>query len=114
MERFRRPMAAAVLTGVVFAAFSFAIALGEPVRILLASLAMALLAGITTARLQRGKPLLPLWALLLLGAGGLILHTWVLVVQPQPTGFDWVAVAVVFAFPVLILFMAYHQWRSRA
>jgi hypothetical protein len=114
MKSFRHPMASAVFTGAVFAAFSFAIMLAEPVRILLGSLAMALLAGITTARLQRGKPLLPLWALLLLGVGALILHTRVFLIQQRPTGFDWLPVAVIFAFPVLVLFLAYQQWRSRA
>jgi hypothetical protein len=44
----------------------------------------------------------------------LILHTWVFLIQQRPTGFDWLPVAVIFAFPVLVLFLAYQQWRSRA
>jgi hypothetical protein len=114
MDRYRSPVISAMLAGVVFAALFFALDLGGPPRVLPASLAMALLAGITTARLQRGKPLLPLWALLLLGMGGLVLHSWVFLIQQQPAGVDWLPVAVIFAFPVLILLMAYRQWRSRA
>ena len=113
MEEFRRPFASAVLTGVVFAVFALAIDLADPLRILIGASAMALLAAWTTARQQRGRALLPLWALLLLGAGGLTIYTWAFLIQQRPTGFDWIPVIVVFAFPVLILFMAYQQWKSR-
>jgi hypothetical protein len=98
--------------GGIFGAFAFAIQLASPLRIVLGSLAMALLWGLVVYRMARGRTLLPTAALVVLGVGALTLYTAALVLGERPAGIEWVAVVVVFAIPIAILAMAYRQWKE--
>jgi hypothetical protein len=105
-------LTSALLFGGVFGAFAFAIHLASPLRIVLGSLAMAVLGGITGYRLSLGRSILPTAALVVLAVGALALYTAALVLGDRPAGSEWAAVVVVFAIPIAILAMAYRQWKE--
>jgi len=110
----RRALTSALLMGGIYAAASFAFQLAGPGRILIASLAMAALGGVIGYRLALGKTILPTAGLVALAVGGLALYTAALLFTEPPPRSDWIFVAIVFAFPVALLVMAYRQWRSGA
>jgi hypothetical protein len=56
------------------------------------------------------KPLLGGYLLVSIGLLALVLYMWVLVVSP-PKGFEWIAVGIIFLFPILLLRQAYHRRR---
>ena len=85
-----RPLSSALFAGADFAALSVVLQLtDQPVRILLGSSAMALLAGVVTYRQNRGKTLLPTPVLILMSVVALAAYS-VWIVREPPSGADWV------------------------
>jgi uncharacterized membrane protein (UPF0136 family) len=108
-----RPLSSALFTGAVFAAVFVVLQVtDQPVTILLGSAAMALLAGVTTYRLDKDKTILPTSVLVLLSIVSLIVYgVWMM--REPPAGAEWIAAALVLAFFVAPLFIAYGQRRRQ-
>ena len=109
---YRRPLISALFMGGIFAAASILISSESTVGIVFGTLFVAALSAAMTFRSQRGKPMLPTAGLVVLGLVGLALYTRALFVWEKPEGIEWIAVPLVFAFPVAVLIMAYRQWRA--
>jgi uncharacterized membrane protein (UPF0136 family) len=107
-----RPLSSALFVGVSFAALSLVLELSDqPAKIAAGSAAMALLAGVVRYREEKGRTMLPTWALVLMSLGSLALYAVWMLRQP-PAGGEWIAAVVVLAFFLGPLALAYRQWRT--
>ena len=109
-----RSVTGAFSAGASFAAYALIVDLASPLRILLGSLAVAIFGGVIAYRQSKGKPLVSTGALFLFSIAVLALYTWALLVHEKPVGTEWVAVAIIFCFPVVLLVQAVRQWRGHA
>jgi uncharacterized membrane protein (UPF0136 family) len=109
-----RPLSSALFAGAGFAALSVVLQLtDQPVKILLGSAAMALLAGVTTYRLEKDKTILPKPVLVLLSIVYLAVYSVWMMREPPAGAPEWIAAVLVLAFFVTPLSIAYGQGIKR-
>ena len=107
-----RPLISAIFMGGVFALCSLLLVDSAALGVTLGALLVGTLSALMTMRAERGKPLLPTAGLIVLGLSGLALYGAALLTWDPPAGSTWIAVVLVFAFPIGVLLMAYRQWRT--
>jgi drug/metabolite transporter (DMT)-like permease len=110
---YRKPLVAALLFGGGYAIAAAVMQIGSPAQVLVAALLMAGLGWLMASRRLRGKDPVSLGGMVAMGVGGLILYTVALILSEPPARSEWLFVAIVFAFPVALLVMAYLEWRRR-
>lgn len=111
--RNRQPATQAIIAGLGFALVAFAVHLAAPWKIILSAIVFAAAIGLMAHRLSRGASELPDYLIVGGSILALGLYSWGFLIRRSPVGFEWIAIALIFLFPLLLLGSAYNRRRRR-
>jgi hypothetical protein len=109
----RQPATQAILAGFGFALYAFAVHLAAPWKIFLAATVFAVAIGAMAYRRSRGASEVPDYLIVSGSILALALYSWGFLIRRTPQGLEWIAVALIFLVPLLLLGRVYNRRRQR-
>lgn len=108
--RKQKPEVQAAIAGIGFAVLQFSFGqLDRPWRVLAGAAVFALVIWAMAQRRKEGKPEAPPKVAIAFSIFALGLYTWGFFIASSPSGWQWIAVVLIFMFPLLAIWQAYQN-----
>lgn len=108
--RDQKPEIQAAIAGVGLAVLQFAFGeTNRPWRVVAGAAVFALVIWMMAQRRVQGKTEVPTKVAIAFSVLALALYTWGFFIVRSPSGWEWIAVILIFMFPLLAIWKAYEQ-----
>ena len=97
------PGVQAAIAAAGFAAIGVAFRPANPWQVLVGAVVFGSITWLMARRRTQGKPELPRKVVAAFSVGALALYVWAFFVVQQPSGAEWIAAALIFLFPLVLL-----------